>query len=634
MKLIDRRNTKFFKDLEKAKDKFLRVDKELKRLAGKYGRDDIRVADSCRWKAYYYRDKMNYADSRFFLKKAVRAVRDNFGKASREYLDIMISYARLAVCDYRCGKRAANKLIESLLGLAGSATELSREEKARVFIKIADIIGTMDPGKAEQRKSLLEKALDLLEKVHGKKSPELLPVLDKLWELYCRRKNYNKALLIQRTILDIKMEEGPWSWSDRKIFDTAYKLAKVLVQLKKYSRAAKIFNKILSRDPFQELPHYSPNSPEYKNILEELANVYLKLKDYDKARELYRKARRESIKYGSRNCYRIIPVKKMKDLPLPAGGKKISRELFDEKDLEGIKTEIFLGADREPYPLLYAADTGYLEAARYIIGLGVDVNASIEHGTNALMLAAAAKKKDMVELLLSAGADPKGKLNFPLCGEIKSNNLYYAASESTPAIFKLIYDCAEVNQQEKNNALAAAASRGNRGIMDFLFEEGAQVTDSALEILLNDNEENTMKYLLEKGGNPDAAIKTRDNIPLLAYCAMMGRENYVKILMEAGADVNKRDPGRGQPPLMLALMYSDNYRIANILVSAGADLDALDSAGETALMKAARKGFFMTVSLLLRKGANKTIKNEEGKTAYDLAKEENTFLAAERLKRE
>ena len=49
-------------------------------------------------------------------------------------------------------------------------------------------------------------------------------------------------------------------------------------------------------------------------------------------------------------------------------------------------------------------------------------------------------------------------------------------------------------------------------------------------------------------------------------------------------------------------------------------VDAADNRGRTALIIAAELGYAPTVDLLLKRGADRTLKDREGKTALDLAK--------------
>jgi ankyrin repeat protein len=57
------------------------------------------------------------------------------------------------------------------------------------------------------------------------------------------------------------------------------------------------------------------------------------------------------------------------------------------------------------------------------------------------------------------------------------------------------------------------------------------------------------------------------------------------------------------------------------LLAKGAALDAADAGGTTALMRAAEFGRAESLEALLKAGANRTLKDRQGRTAADLARE-------------
>jgi ankyrin repeat protein len=59
--------------------------------------------------------------------------------------------------------------------------------------------------------------------------------------------------------------------------------------------------------------------------------------------------------------------------------------------------------------------------------------------------------------------------------------------------------------------------------------------------------------------------------------------------------------------------------VVDLLLARGAALDATDNRGRTALMIAAALGDGSTVALLLQRCADRTVKDKDGKTALDLA---------------
>ena len=68
-------------------------------------------------------------------------------------------------------------------------------------------------------------------------------------------------------------------------------------------------------------------------------------------------------------------------------------------------------------------------------------------------------------------------------------------------------------------------------------------------------------------------------------------------------------------------------QMIQFLVGRAAMLDCQDNLKDTPLHLAADEGQAAAVSLLLSLGADRTIKNAAGKTAEDLAKDENTRAA-------
>jgi ankyrin repeat protein len=93
-------------------------------------------------------------------------------------------------------------------------------------------------------------------------------------------------------------------------------------------------------------------------------------------------------------------------------------------------------------------------------------------------------------------------------------------------------------------------------------------------------------------------------------------------LLEAGARVNQKSD-RGVTALTMAVSFGRKPEVVKILLSAGADMDVQDAIGWTPLMAAASIEKSDFVKLLLGRGANKSLKNKEGKTAADIAREYN-----------
>ena len=102
-------------------------------------------------------------------------------------------------------------------------------------------------------------------------------------------------------------------------------------------------------------------------------------------------------------------------------------------------------------------------------------------------------------------------------------------------------------------------------------------------------------------------------------------EGLVKQLLAMGADPNRPYNENGLCPLV-ASCYVNNIAIASLLLKHGAKADGVGNLGgdyiENPLITAVMKGNKYMVQLLLRYGAKKGIKDEEGRTALYYARQQ------------
>ena len=95
-------------------------------------------------------------------------------------------------------------------------------------------------------------------------------------------------------------------------------------------------------------------------------------------------------------------------------------------------------------------------------------------------------------------------------------------------------------------------------------------------------------------------------------------EETIQLLIDAGADPNLLS--RETRPLHEAV-FGDwgSPTSVRVLLSRGADINAPNENGQTALMVAAQHGEVECLRLLLEAGANRTLKDNQGKIALDYA---------------
>jgi uncharacterized protein len=113
-----------------------------------------------------------------------------------------------------------------------------------------------------------------------------------------------------------------------------------------------------------------------------------------------------------------------------------------------------------------------------------------------------------------------------------------------------------------------------------------------------------------------------DGFTALQLAAFFGRRPAIDFLLEQGADVSlvARHPF-GITALHAALAGPDPD-IARPLIEAGADVNARQQGGFTPLHTAAQNGSFDLARLLLERGAHADAVADDGKTPLDLARDD------------
>jgi ankyrin repeat protein len=241
--------------------------------------------------------------------------------------------------------------------------------------------------------------------------------------------------------------------------------------------------------------------------------------------------------------------------------------------------------------LFRAADVGCVTVARRLIEAGASLAARDRLGAMPLAHAARAGHSGMVELFLARGAAIDAR------NLVGATALFGAAENGQqPVVALLLTRGADPNLPGRSDVtpLAAAAYRGNDG--------------AAAELLAH-------------GARPDAMDAT-GKAPIV-YAAARGFTAVVRRLLAAGVDA-RRAYGNDLTALMWAAGYEEGFGerdaldVVALLLDAGAPIDAVDNRGRTALMTAAEQGHAAVVEALLRRGADRTLKDKAGKRALDL----------------
>lgn len=153
--------------------------------------------------------------------------------------------------------------------------------------------------------------------------------------------------------------------------------------------------------------------------------------------------------------------------------------------------------------------------------------------------------------------------------------------------------------------------------------------NSPLFTAIKFKKEDLFNLLLDKGADPNssgtASEKTK-NQSVLYVSILQEREDLMQKLLDKGADPNMPDSA-GSLPLSEAVIRSNtDPRVVKMLLDKGANPNATEADKTTPLMYIAENNQINPqtrleiIQMFLDKGADKKLKDEQGKTALDWAK--------------
>jgi ankyrin repeat protein len=238
-----------------------------------------------------------------------------------------------------------------------------------------------------------------------------------------------------------------------------------------------------------------------------------------------------------------------------------------------------------------AAETKNLtlaDAAKLLDG-SAKIDVAGPEGTAALIRAAERNDGQMVDLLLRAGANPKG------ANEYGATALYAAAGNADPAIAeKLLAAGADANAAlvSGETPLMVAARRGIlptvRALLAGKADPNAQEGkggQTALMWAISERHSAVVEELLQHGADVNARSKT--GFTALMFAAQQGDVDTTRILLDAKASPNDVIPKSGATPLIIASAIGHPDVVA-LLLDKGADPNAVDANAFTSLHHAVR----------------------------------------------
>lgn len=117
----------------------------------------------------------------------------------------------------------------------------------------------------------------------------------------------------------------------------------------------------------------------------------------------------------------------------------------------------------------------------------------------------------------------------------------------------------------------------------------------------------------------------------LGLAAYFKHPAAVRLLLDRGADPNQAARNQVKVTALHAAVSSNQVDTATWLLDAGADINARQQMDYTPLMGAAADARVEIIDLLLGRGADRSLKSTDGKTAADIARDRGHATVASRL---
>lgn len=250
-----------------------------------------------------------------------------------------------------------------------------------------------------------------------------------------------------------------------------------------------------------------------------------------------------------------------------------------------------------------------LRGVKHFLSQGASIHTQSAEGATALFIAASYGDEDYFFELIERGADIEHRLH-------DNTTLLFAALEGvSPTIIRFLVDeGADVNHLPDlgYRPIHFAFALLQPYLIQLMMELNADPTLTTKKGL--SGYELAEKWKVDLNSLKTADLhKVDDGCTALLDAARYGDLLRIEQLDKAGVDMNMVcNIGRN------SLTYADeSKKVFDLLIERGAVVNSQDGYGRTPLMTAASIGSLKNVQLLLSHGADKTLKDKDGETAFD-----------------
>ncbi|WP_455212132.1 ankyrin repeat domain-containing protein [Kaarinaea lacus] len=208
-------------------------------------------------------------------------------------------------------------------------------------------------------------------------------------------------------------------------------------------------------------------------------------------------------------------------------------------------------------------------------------------------------------------------------GEHLSELMKAARDGNIEAVKRAIDGGAEVNYRTEKGktALMVAASNGHTDTVKLLLDHGAQIDQqdnfgtTAIIVAATAAKTQTAEFLAQQGADPTR--KDSSGGSALSNASFFGHTDTVKALLKYADNLPQQDAEE----LMMIASGLGHADLVDALLTHGVSPNARGIKQRTAIMAAAAFDKQEVAKLLLKNGADATLRDEDGFNAYDVAKE-------------
>lgn len=266
----------------------------------------------------------------------------------------------------------------------------------------------------------------------------------------------------------------------------------------------------------------------------------------------------------------------------------------------------------------------YLRVVEMLLDRGANIHALAATGAPVLRGATELGTAQMVKLLLKRGADPNKPISH---GETLQCLIGLALERSKIDVAEALLNHGATFDPNAFWFLHEAAANGRLKVVLWLLDHGADINrcndrgDSALLAAARSGHDDVVASLIARG----ADVRVHNSQGDAALHAAAFCKSCLEPLLQLGLPIDEPN-GRGRTALHLAAQCADVASM-QALLQAGASINAQDHAGSTPLhiifdSEEFRPDVeFPVFHALVSAGADRSIKNQMGKTAFDLATE-------------